>query len=58
MKTLQLALKNVYGVDRIYPMCPQSKLFAELTKSKTLSAESLSILKKLGYEIVWLTPTI
>jgi hypothetical protein len=56
MKTIQLALKNVYGVDRIYPMCSQSKLFAALTKSKTLSSESLNLIKNLGYEIVWVMP--
>lgn len=48
---IRVRLKNIYGEDKIYPVCPQSKLFANLAKTKTLTKQTLIIIEKLGYEI-------
>jgi hypothetical protein len=51
MITVFIKIKSHYGVERIYPACPVTEIFAELTKTKTLSNNDLSAIEKLGYEI-------
>jgi len=34
-----------------YPACPVSRLFADLTGTKTLTREALNTIKKLGFAI-------
>jgi hypothetical protein len=34
-----------------YPACPQSKLFCDLTGTKTLTRAALETIKKLGFAI-------
>ena len=48
-KIIEVKVKNVYGIDRIYPMTFSNELEA-LTGTKTLSAEHIAALKKLGFE--------
>jgi hypothetical protein len=43
--------KSVYGIVQAYPACPVSRLFADLTGTKTLTREALNTIKKLGFEI-------
>ena len=40
---------NVYGEDRIYPACEKSKVFARIAGRKTLTAETIALIKQLGY---------
>ena len=54
-KTLQVSIKNVYGVERIYPHCEQSEVFDILTNSRTLSENSIKWIKTLGYEFEVIT---
>ena len=51
MITVYVKIKNVYGVDKVYPDCPVTEIFAALTKTKTLSENDLSNILKLGYNI-------
>ncbi len=41
--------KNVYGVERVYPVCNKSKLFARISGNKTLLEEDRKLIKQLGY---------
>ena len=50
MKTLKVKIKNVYGNEMIYPVCEDSKVFANLTNSKTLTEQSRRLIKSLGYK--------
>jgi hypothetical protein len=50
MKIL-VKIKSVYGNELVYPACDTSKKFASLTNSKTLTRNTLSIIKSLGYSI-------
>lgn len=43
--------KSVYGVTNFYPVCDGAKLFAELAGTKTLTRQSLNIIKRLGYAV-------
>ena len=45
-------IKRVYGIDGIYPVCEQSKLFANLTNTKTLTMDAIKTIKELGYEVI------
>ena len=43
--------KNVYGVERVYPICSKAKLFARISGNKTLLPEDIELIKKLGYNL-------
>ena len=46
---LTVRVKNVYGNELIYPVCEQSKLFAQLADTETLTQRAVETIKKLGY---------
>ena len=43
--------KNVYGVERVYPVCNKAKILTALTGNKTLLPEVIEEIKKLGYKL-------
>ena len=51
--TMQITvrIKNVYGEDKAYPVCPHAKTFAEIAGTRTLTPETLHRIKRLGVEI-------
>jgi hypothetical protein len=51
-RTITVALKDVYGITKIYPVCERARTFAALTGQKTLSDRHIEIIKGLGYTIV------
>ena len=48
---LVVSKKNVYGVERVYPVCNKAKLFAAISGNKTLLPEVIEQIKKLGYNL-------
>jgi len=48
---LVVSKKNVYGVERIYPVCTKAKIFASISGNKTLLPEVIEQIKKLGYNL-------
>lgn len=48
---IYITAQNKYGNDLLYPACETSKIFAELTRKKTLDISDLMKIKKLGYEV-------
>ena len=48
---LIVSKKNVYGVERVYPVCNKAKLFALISGNKTLLPEVIELIKKLGYNL-------
>ena len=48
---LIVSKKNVYGVERVYPICNKAKLFARISGNKTLLPEDIELIKKLGYNL-------
>lgn len=48
---IQVSIKSVYGQEKIYPVCKNAKLFAELVGQKTLTRSDISKIKMLGYEV-------
>ena len=51
MKTIIIEKKNVYGVDRFYPVCEKAKRFAMLTNTKTFNLDILAIIKSIGINV-------
>ena len=43
--------KNIYGVERIYPVCNKAKILTALTGQKTLLDVDIKLIKKLGYTL-------
>lgn len=50
MNKLQYRIKNVYGVDRMYPANESAIAICELTGAKTLQPSDIETAKKLGLE--------
>ena len=48
---LVVSKKNVYGIERVYPVCNKAKLFAAISGNKTLLPEVIELVKKLGYNL-------
>tara|TARA_R100001163_G_C4963580_1_gene126386 strand:- start:512 stop:688 length:177 start_codon:yes stop_codon:yes gene_type:complete len=51
MPKLIVQIKNIYGVNRIYPVCEKSKCFSRIAGLKTLQPTVIDEIKKLGYKI-------
>ena len=49
--TIQVNIKQVYGVERIYPVNDQAIILTQLTNKKTLDSRDIELIKKLGYRI-------
>lgn len=58
MTIIQVKIKNVYGVERIYPVNDNAKLLTTLLKKKTIDRDEIEVIKKLGYQIEVLTETL
>ena len=50
MMKVTIQVKNVYGEDKVYPVCSNAKLFAEIAGTKTLTVDTLQRMKWLGVE--------
>jgi hypothetical protein len=48
---ITVKIKNVFGTDKIYPVCDKAKTFARLTETKTLTSYAINNIKALGYTI-------
>ena len=48
---VQVKVKNVYGVEKIYPANEAGALFAKLCGSITLTPHAIEVIKELGYKI-------
>jgi len=46
-----IEIKNVYGVEKFYPICDKAKLFASIAGTKTLAPSVLVSVSKLGFTV-------
>ena len=49
---MQVLVKYQYGIVRYYPNCEKSRIIASMLGTKTLTADNLQSLARLGYQIV------
>lgn len=50
--TIEVRIRSVYGVERIYPVCDRAKTFAKLVRQKILTMDEIRYIKELGYKVV------
>ena len=50
-QTIQINVREIYGVRKAYPLCKDAMLFAEIAGTKTLTRNTLRRIKDLGYVI-------
>lgn len=55
---IKVSIKNVYGVERIYPQCNISKSFSRLMRKKTFDREEIQEIKTMGYSVQVVTETL
>ena len=48
---ITVTVKHIYGVVKIYPVCPKAHLLARLANTKTLTSDSIKTIKDLGYTV-------
>lgn len=49
---IMVRIKNVYGTDKIYPVSPNAKLFADIAGTTTLRPSDLKAIQELGYRVL------
>ena len=48
---IQVQVKSVFEVDKIYPVCDKATHFAELTRKITLDEKDLAHIMALGFDV-------
>lgn len=48
---IQVSIKNVYGLETIYPVCAHAKFLAAMAGTKTLTIEKLRLIRAHGYDV-------
>ncbi len=48
---IQVTIRDIYGLQTIYPACDIAKLFARLAGTKTLTRHALDTIRALGYTV-------
>jgi hypothetical protein len=48
---IQVTVRDIYGLQTIYPACDIAKLFARLAGTKTLTRHALETIRALGYTV-------
>ena len=51
MQSIIVRITSVYGQRTVYPVFDIAKTFATIAGTKTLKPDTISSIKKLGYEI-------
>jgi len=51
MNSITIKVTKNYGVEAIYPVDDNAKVFAALAGTKTLTRSTLTLVKRLGYEV-------
>ena len=49
---IMVRIKNGYGTDKIYPVSPNAKLFADIAGTTTLRPSDLKAIQMLGYRVL------
>ena len=52
-KEIQLEMRNVFGIDRIYPICHVANALIKLKDKKTFKKSDLDVFKSLGMSVKW-----
>jgi|TARA_R110001606_G_scaffold81703_1_gene187997 hypothetical protein len=50
-KGIIVELKSNYGREVIYPACTESRLFAKIADTTTLTKQTIALIQELGYTV-------
>jgi hypothetical protein len=50
-QTITIERRDQYGATVYRPICEAAQAFADIAKTKTLTAQTIAQIKKLGYQI-------
>jgi hypothetical protein len=50
-KVIVVMVKDIYGRETIYPICPRAKVFASLAGTTTLTTRAVALIRTLGYQV-------
>lgn len=48
---ITVEVRSIYGRDTVYPACADARRFADIAGSKTLTSQTLRLIRDLGYTI-------
>ena len=48
---IQVQLKTIYGVQKIYPICDKAQTFAKMLGQTTLTQSDIAYIKQLGFTV-------
>ncbi len=51
-QTIEVRIKNVYGCEKIYPVCAKARAFAEIACQTTLTYNTIKNIKALGFTVI------
>ena len=51
MNEIIVAIKDVYGNAKVYPVCDTAKMFTRIAGTKTLTEDALKCIVLLGYAV-------
>ena len=51
INTIIVEVRDVYGQSKIYPVCGEAQIFAEIAGTKTLLPQDIKRIQMLGYEV-------
>ena len=51
LNTIVVEIRNVYGMSKIYPVCGEAQIFADIAGTITLLPEDIKRIQMLGYEV-------
>ena len=51
ISTIMVEVRDVYGQSKIYPVCMEAQIFAEIAGTKTLLPQDIKRIQMLGYEV-------
>jgi hypothetical protein len=51
MNQITVERRDQYGTPVFHPVCDQARAFARIAKTKTLTPDTLALVKSLGYRV-------
>jgi hypothetical protein len=51
MNSVTIEVRTIYGNMIIYPVCEAAKTFAKIAGTKSLTEQTVKLIRELGYEV-------
>jgi hypothetical protein len=48
---IQVEIRNVYGIETVYPICDHARFLADMAGTKTFTQDKIRLMLANGYEI-------